>query len=351
MSEREPLFSLLENTPSELLYIPHGFYWLWLMIRHRGTALPASANPGIYMSDLSGQSKRGLYELMGDVGRKQFAPFVSIVAHETPREDIASLMHGAGLSFPVVAKPDIGRNGRGVKIVEDMDALVEHCSKFPRGTRMMIQRLITEEGEAGIFYVRKPSEPSGRISSLTLKYFPSVVGDGTATVRELILRDPRASKIKDLYFRRNHKYLDTVLAKGERHKLVTVGNHIRGALFEDGELYITPEMVAAFDTISKEITGFYFGRFDVRYSSLEELKQGKGFTIIEYNGASSEPTHVWDRRTSFWKTYRDLLAHWRYAFEIGAENRARGAQTFSLAQVLREYQKELALVLSYPDEE
>ena len=177
------------------------------------------------------------------------------------------------------------------------------------------------------------------------------MGDGRSTVRELILRDPRASRIKELYFKRNRAYLDKVLAAGERHKLVSVGNHIRGALFEDGEAHITPEMFAVFEKISKEIDGFYFGRFDVRYASLDELKKGKGFTIIEYNGASSEPTHVWDRRTSFWKTYRDLLAHWRYAFQIGAENRRRGAKSFSLLEVFKEYQKELDLVLSYPDEE
>ena len=66
--------------------------------------------------------------------------------------------------------------------------------------------------------------------------------------------------------------------------------------------------------------GFFVGRFDVRYTSLEEMKRGGGFTIVEYNGAGGEPTHIWDPRTSIIETYAGLLTHWKYLYVLGAEN-------------------------------
>jgi len=215
----------------------------------------------------------------------------------------------------------------------------------------VLQKYIADEGEAGVFYVRKPSEEHGRITSLTLKYFPSVTGDGRSTLRELILKDPRASKIAQVYFRRNERDLDLAVPTGARHRLVSVGNHVRGALFVDGAPYITPEMTAVFDRISRDIDGFYFGRFDVRFADVRDLAAGKNFSILEYNGASSEPTHVWDRRTSIPETYRQLLAHWRYAFEIGAENRARGVPVPKFWDIVRAWRDEENLIQRYPDEE
>ena len=132
-------------------------------------------------------------------------------------------------------------------------------------------------------------------SRFTIKHFPEVIGDGTSTLRELILRDGRARAFTELYFKRNRKTLDRVISLGERHRIVSVGNHVRGAAFEDGSAHITPALEQVFDTIAQEVPGFFVGRFDVRYESLEALMRGEGFTIVEYNGAGGEPTHIWNR--------------------------------------------------------
>jgi hypothetical protein len=106
-----------------------------------------------------------------------------------------------------------------------------------------------------------------------------------------------------------------------------------------------------FDAIAREVPGFFVGRFDVRYSSLEELKRGEGFAIVEYNGAGGEPTHIWDPRTSIIATYAGLLGHLRCLYVVGAENRARGARPMALRTLVRRYLDELRLLKSYPDEE
>ena len=144
------------------------------------------------------------------------------------------------------------------------------------------------------------------------------------------------------------KFQDVTEAAG----LANSNSLARGAVFADGEGHITEAMVGAFDELAKDIQGFYFGRFDVRFADLEDLKRGeKNFTIIEYNGASSEPTHVRDPRTPALKVWRDFMEHWRYAYEVGAEQYARGARALPFWEIVRILRAETALVTQYPDEE
>ena len=116
--------------------------------------------------------------------------------------------------FPLVAKPDIGCRGAGVRPIIDDEALGRYLSDFPEGETLILQKMVDVAGEAGVFYVREPGARQGRIISLTLKYFPHVVGDGRRTLRELILADPRAGRIADIYFNRFSDDLDQVLPLG-----------------------------------------------------------------------------------------------------------------------------------------
>ncbi len=343
-------FSLLEDAPSWIVNAPLAVYALWLALRYGSITLPAIANPSILIGGIAGESKTDLDALVGPTARTYFAPFVAIRADASSAE-IEMVRDRAGLTYPLVAKPDIGLNGRGVKIVASEQELARHLGAFPPSAQVLLQRYASDEGEAGIFYVRRPSEARGRITSLTLKYFPSVIGNGLSTLRELILTDPLTSKRAAIYLRRNKRHLDEIVPKGEKRRIVSVGNHVRGALFADGEEHITEAMTEAFDRVAKDIKDFYFGRFDVRFADLENLKQGKNFTIIEYNGASSEPTHVRDTRIPALKVWRDFMEHWRYAFEIGAEQRARGVRPVSLIEILRVVRAETRLIRQYPDEE
>ncbi|MES1151278.1 MAG: D-alanine--D-alanine ligase, partial [Dongia sp.] len=240
-----------------------------------------------------------------------------------------------------------GRRGSGVEGIADVDALAAYLARFPEGRRLILQRLVRDEAEAGVFYVRRPGEKHGRIVSLTLKYFPKVIGDGRSTLRALIEADPRASQLSHLYHRRLGARLDSVPPAGTAVRLVEVGNHCKGAIFRNGQLYVTPAMEAAFAAISDEIPDFYFGRFDVRFRSLEDLRQGRGFTIIEVNGAGSEATHIWDRQTRLFDAYRGLFLQIRLAFEIGAANRRRGLKPMSGIALLRCYRAERKLLAAY----
>jgi hypothetical protein len=350
----EPLFSTFERWPDGVFYAPIFLYWFWLAARYRSLTLPTVANLHPALTGFLGESKAEALDLLGAAGRARAAPWAVFDSAAEPAESLArarAAIAQAGLSYPLVIKPDVGQNGNGVKVLAEEEPLRRYLERFPARTRLIVQKYIEQEGEAGVFYVRRPGEERGRIASLTLKYFPRVVGDGARTLRELIEADPRARKIKRLYFKRHGARLAEVVPAGVSLRLLSVGNHCKGALFKDGAREITPAMEAAFDRIAREIPGFYFGRFDVRFGALADLKRGEDFSIIEVNGADAEMTHIWDARATLLGAWRDQFRQFRTAFEIGAANRARGHRPATPAEFIRAWRRNRRLFSSYPCEE
>jgi len=94
--------------------------------------------------------------------------------------------------------------------------------------------------------------------------------------------------------------------------------------------------------------GFYIGRYDIRYRSDEELRAGKGFQIIELNGAASEATNIYDASNSLWSAYRTLYRQWKLVFQIGAANQIRGHRPASPLAVLRDWQEFSRQAMEYP---
>jgi hypothetical protein len=141
--------------------------------------------------------------------------------------------------------------------------------------------------------------------------------------------------------RRVHRrHLARVPADGQVVPLVEIGSHCRGAVFVDGGALATPALVDRVDRIAQQFGGFYFGRFDVRAPSHDDLRRGR-FTILELNGITSEATHIYDPSATVWAAWRALAAQWRIAFAIGAGNRrlgippARVSELFGLARRYR----------------
>jgi len=236
-----------------------------------------------------------------------------------------------GLDLPIVLKPDAGQRGSGVAIPRTWEKIEEHL----RDARydVIAQEYVPGE-ELGVFYVRRPSEPRGRIFAITSKALPTVLGDGRRTVEQLILSDRRARAMAKVYFEKQEHRLHEIVTKGESFQLVELGTHCRGAYFHDGAELLTPELESAIDRISRTFDGFYFGRYDVRAPSVEDLRAGR-FRVIELNGVTSEATSIYDPRHGLLDAYRTLRAQWRWAFEIGAESRARGAEPTSLLGLAR----------------
>jgi hypothetical protein len=348
----DPPLSRFEFWPAWAFYAP---VWLWitlLMIRHRSIRLPLIANPGFPAGGLVGEEKSLLFSRFSGPERKRLPDYVAIKRWAAPVEQqwplIMARIDGAGLAYPLVAKPDIGCRGAGVQPIRSSADLWHYVEGFPADATFLLQRMVEAEGEAGVFYVREPGAKQGRILSLTLKYFPHVVGDGRSTLRELIHADPRAGRVPHLYLGRFAAELGRVLAIGETRRLVFSGSHSKGAIFRNGNAFITEAMRVRFDAIADGIEGFHFGRFDVRFDDFEAFRRGEDFAIIEYNGAGAEVTHIWDSRTRLRDAWYDLCGQFTLLFRIGAANRERGHQPDRWVSFFRKWRRENMLVSRYP---
>ncbi len=322
-----------EYWPPFILYPPVVAWVLWLGMRYRSPTLFTASNPAIPAGGFIGESKsqilKGLSAAGDLVARWELLP--GTLSAEKKSQLAQKFLSRHGLDLPVVLKPDAGQRGEGVHILKTHEAL-ETALKSCSGD-WILQEYI-EGHEFGVFYVRLPEEDRGRVFSITKKRFPEVLGDGRRTVEELILADPSLLAMARHYLRVQGSQRSVIPSAGQRHRLVELGTHCRGALFFDGQAQRTDKMEMAFETVSQTFDGFYFGRYDVRTPSLENFREGRDFKILELNGVTSEATHIYDPATSLLAAYGTLFEQWRLAFEIGRQNRANGARLTSIGSLL-----------------
>lgn len=346
-----PVVSFFEFWPGWLFYAPVVAHWIALGLRYGDLSLPTAANPSIAVGGLCGESKRSILDQVAGGERDLLARYTSIETSGDTSADLTAAEHAmaqAGLGYRLVVKPDVGCNGTGVRLVEDRAALARYVAAFPRGACMLLQEFIPEEGEAGLFYIRHPDEPRGRITSITLKFSPFVTGDGRSTLQQLILADPRAGRVAHLYLPRLAHRLHEVPRQGEQVRLVFVGNHCKGSIFRNGTGLATEALTERVERLARALPEFHFGRIDVRFGSLQALARGEGFRVIEINGVGSEATHIWDPATPLLEAWRTQFFHYGTAFRIGAANRARGHKPAGLVAMWRHWQQQKRLMAAYP---
>ncbi len=331
-----------EFWPPWLFYPPVVVHVGWLALRHRSLSLVTAVNPAIPTGGFIGESKSAILDGLR-ARRELVAPYRLLRASLPVAERVAAArVFQAELDapWPIVLKPEVGQRGSGVRVLHDSEALEEALGRMR--VDHILQRYVPGP-EYGVFYLREPGAARGRIFSITEKLRPEVEGDGTRTLEELILFDPRAVAMAPTYLRLHASSLQRVPAAGERVTLVELGTHCRGAVFLDGGHLLTPELEAAIEELSAGFDGFHFGRYDLRAASPEAFRAGRDFQVLELNGVTSEATHVYDPKTPLLEAYRVLFEQWRLAFEIAAANRAAGASPATLGQLLREgrrYRKE-----------
>ncbi|MGB3384669.1 MAG: D-alanine--D-alanine ligase [Marinomonas sp.] len=341
-----------EFLPSWFFYTPVVVQSLLLAVRYGDVRLPLVVNPTIFLSGMVGESKHDILTLAGPIAKPWISPFVSLIKTSALlTEQNTNAQHtlaAANLSFPVVAKPDLGCRGVGVKLIKNAQQLQDYIASYPQDARYLLQEKAPYEAEAGVFYVRHPNESKGKIISITLKYTPSVLGDGVRTLKALIEHNPRAGQLSHLYFPRHEDKLDWVLPEGQEFQLAFAGSHSRGSIFRDGNQYISEALTQKLDQILADVDGYYYGRLDIKFRDINRFMAGEDFTILELNGASSEAAHIWDRKTPLKEIYRTLLAQYRLLFEIGAEQKRRGHRPASIKTLIGAWKEEKALMKQYP---
>ena len=341
--------SWLERSPKWLLCIPLVAQWLFLSARYKSLTLPTCANPNITAGGLVGEGKLEYFVSMGPLALAATAPHCALSTHQSYTEvELDELANKAGLSFPLIVKPDVGLCGYGVQRVANSLELLEYLSRFPGNERVVLQQWVAQEGEAGIFYVREPGCQNGRIDGLTLRYFPRVTGDGLHNLRDLIARDARAQRAGNSVRHSCKLDMTRIPEAGEVVRLATIGSTRVGGLYRDGAECISPQLTKTIDDIAQDMPNFYFGRFDVRFETLADLRAGAGLSIMEVNGAGTEAIQAWDPATGIWAGFAIIFRKQRTLFAIGDAMRRKGFSPIGVWALARLNYRQNRLVARYP---
>lgn len=284
------------------------------------------------MGGMFGESK---YDVLKKIPR-QYIPKTILINLPTTKEEVLEKLKHENFQFPIIFKPDLGERGFMVKRIYSEHDIDNYLTKVK--IDFLAQELVDHPLELGIFYKRLPSQQRGEVTSIVIKEMLSVTGDGKSSLRELILKKDRAKlqwrRLKEMY----HNRLNDVLSAAERLELVSIGNHALGTKFINGNHLINEKLSLVFDEISKQIEGFYFGRFDLRCANMDDLYQSK-ISIVELNGCGAEPAHIYDPNFRLLHAIKALLVHWRNIFEVARENRKQGVAFITFKEALQHYKR------------
>lgn len=283
------------------------------------------------------------------MGESKFDVLMQVPAEVRPRTarvrvpgtftEVLATINEHGFQFPFIAKPDVGERGWMVKRINaehELRSYWEKASAVP--VDFILQELIDLPLEFGVYYQRYPSQEHGQVTSITGKAFLSVVGDGTRTLQQLIAENPRAVLQWQTLATRFRHQLHDVLPAGHRLELESIGNHCLGTTFLNANHLITGRLNESFDRISKQIPGFFFGRYDLRCATGADLENGR-VQILELNGCGAEPAHIYHPGASLRAAIKTLIRHWRTLYEISVENHQRGVPYLSLREARRYYRR------------
>lgn len=310
-----------EFWPFWFFYLPVYGYWLWLSLRAGSPFFFSAANP---LMKLGGFMEYSKYKVLAHIP-EAYRPPMQLLEPPFSEAEVT-------LSFPLIAKPDKGERGRAVRKINDAEALQAYLRTAKEA--VILQEFVDLPLEFGLMYHRMPNSPKGKITSLMQREFLHVTGDGIASIRELLLASSRNQRYAEKVVTAYPELSDSVPEKGERVLVEPIGNHSRGTIFRNKNHRITAELEAVFDRISAPVSGYFFGRYDLRAASWEALFAGE-VQILELNGANSEPAHIYDPDMQLLQAYRDLFRHWKTLYRVSRANHQRGIAYTSWKEVLR----------------
>jgi hypothetical protein len=325
-----------EYWPFGIIQLPLVFMWLWYSLKERSFFYFTASNPGIYTGGMMGESK---FEVLSKLP-EEVKPKTILIKHDASLVEVKQMLSENTMVFPLIFKPDLGERGWMVRKINNEQEALQYLAEIK--IDFVIQELVDLPLEFGVFYVRFPNEDHGFVNSITAKEFLYVQGDGRKTLRELIFENKRAMLQWSELEKKYEHALNEIVAEGKKLELVSIGNHCLGTKFLNGNHLITEKLSSSFDRISKHMTGFYFGRYDLRCASLEDLENGN-VKIVELNGCGAEPAHIYHPNASLWDGVRDLIVHWQNLYRISRENHERGVEYISFREGREVYRKFAAL--------
>lgn len=306
-------------------YIPIVPVWILNCFRARSWWFFTPSNPKLVFGGFEGVTKMSIYEHLPPatypktVGVKANIPFSEL--EQTVSETF---------QYPFAVKPDVGRMGYMFRIISNAAQLRLYHEAMP--VNYVVQEFVTYPLEVSVFYYRFPDAAKGTVTGFVRKEFLEVVGDGTSTLDELMTSCPKL-RFRLPEMRAKHAdRLHFVLQNGERICMSNALNLSRGCSLKSLDEEIDARLVSIFDEISSYSDTLYYGRYDIKCASIEDLKQGKNFSILEYNGSGAEPHHVYGNGNTLFEACRILARHWNILYQISKAHRKRGVRYYRFNQ-------------------
>ncbi|TDH25159.1 hypothetical protein EXU57_13710 [Segetibacter sp. 3557_3] len=317
-----------ENWPYLAKYIPLSPFWFWYCLRARSLWFFTPSNPSITFGGFEGEGKREMYAQLPE----GTYPRSIYVQHDELFTLVLERVKAAGFEYPFAVKPDVGMMGLMFRQIHNDDQFKRYHELMP--SLYIVQEMVNFPLEVSVFYFRYPWEQTGTITGFLKKEFLEVIGDGRSTLLQLLERYERVTFRLDEMKVKHREKLGEILKKGERYCLSYALNLSRGGKLVSLAHEIDEPLTALFDKLSLETGTFYYGRYDIRCASIEALKRGREYSILEYNGCGAEPHHIYGNGNSLLKAYKIVLFHWKVLYRISRFNHANGHPTWTYRQGL-----------------
>lgn len=299
-------------------YIPLTPVWIWYCIRSGTPWFFTPSNPTLTFGGFEGEGKWEMYEQLPPGSY----PLSTLISIDQSLESAEQQILAAGIQYPFVAKPDVGMMGLMVRRITNVRELQQYHARI--GFAYIAQMLVDYPVEISAFYYRIPGEPHGTISGLLQKRPAHVTGDGKSNLATLINSSPFLHEKKTEMLHKHAAHLDKIIGEGEAFQLSISSNRSQAGILEGINVKADAKLHALLDSWSHHNGNFYYGRYDIKCASLETLKEGKEFSILEFNGAGAGIQHILGSNYSLAKAMGIILHHWRMLSLISRTNRKAG---------------------------
>ncbi len=270
---------------------------------------------------------------------KHLMPLTVYIPCGMSASEVNDIIENENLSFPLILKPDAGMRGLGIVKLNKFEDL-KSLSLNP-SLNYVLQEYIDTAIEIGLFAMCRKGK--WEISSLMQRGFLEISGNGVDSLEELIRANDRAFLQLERLRQENTLDLTEVLNKGATKRLESLGNHRLGTMFINVEERINPVLSESISKLCESLSGFQYGRLDIKIQSWEDFEKLQNFWIIEVNGANSEPAHIYDPSYSIFKAWSSLLYHFNILAHLASERSSESFSSVSLREFRNLYIKHKAL--------
>ncbi len=292
--------------------------WMWHCLRAGSWWFFTTSNPTLTFGGFEGEGKKEMY---GQLPLSSY-PRSIYISPSLSFTEAVKLVTANNYEYPFIVKPDVGMMGYMFRKIENADQLKHYHKKML--VDYIVQELIRYPLEVSVFYYRFPNEQKGTITGFLRKEFLEVTGDGKSTLWQLMLQYSRISfRLEEMRLKHENR-LNDIISEGEKFCLSYALNLTRGGKLVSLSHEKDERLLKVFDDLSHYVKHFYYGRYDIKCASVEDLKEGKNFSILEFNGSGAAPHHVYGAGNTLFQACKIVAQHWNVLYKISKYNHKNG---------------------------